>query len=365
MPAGISEAQLAAIRSINLSIIASTSAALKSNWDQLIRSSAPLAIPIRDATLKELSRSMTANALTSMQHALRAASSNPYFPSSLDEGSNVAAATISPLVMQAALTASDQLKEAFIREFRRAGQFDVDHAKRLSQLCSRLPIKEMQSAMSRAALEWTEKHSKQLTQLAVRLASDFDLRESMLGHLETASIDFRNFQSFNLFSVSSLEGISEFLQTEDLFTEQGPSDGLAIRLSGLLDVQPSEVRAAILTLLVTLLAAVIHTNFLTPQHGFSPNHIKATIDAFCPVVDTLLVTDGRGLEMRSSIRVTTRALSVYRRKSRKSGRILMLPAGQLVVVKRKSRNWSEVIVPDATEKPNMHGWVFSRHLRKL
>ena len=106
--------------------------------------------------------------------------------------------------------------------------------------------------------------------------------------------------------------------------------------------------------------------YLNVQSQISYQAISPTTIVYKPVITIIKKAERQGLHLPSEYRiVTSRRLNVRERPKRHSDIRGTLLAGDLVVMKKKKKNWSLVEYSNEETRVKIQGWVFTRYLRKI
>lgn len=222
--------------------------------------------------------------------------------------------------------------------------------------------KAIESALA-ASRVW---QSAGITNLASRILHEVEFRQAFMDRLESENLTAVPAADSEIPTGQILEAIETGIEESGL--AQNPQDvraSLNTLFSGWAKLPPALQNAVVQLIIGILLLAINHSVF--EKHDPS---IQVTVNQRVKIVqqitNNIIINIGATAEDRRHIRIVSKDdLPVFRSNRRDSEKVATLSAGQVVIVKQKNRNWTQIKWRANDTQQSYTGWVFTRFLKKL
>jgi hypothetical protein len=198
--------------------------------------------------------------------------------------------------------------------------------------------------------------------LASRIMREVEFRQAFLERLDSEDLATVKTLDLEIPTDKILEAIERGIE-ESGVTQQSENTQTSLNrlFSGWMKL-PQDLR----TLVIGILLLVIQYSIFEKHSSSLQIAINQRVKIVQNVTNNILISSGVTVDERRQIRIVSKDnLPVFRSNRRDSERVATLSAGQVVVVKRKNRNWTQVEWRDNDTQQISTGWVFTRYLKRI
>jgi hypothetical protein len=205
-----------------------------------------------------------------------------------------------------------------------------------------------------------------IASLASRISHEVEFRQAFMDRLESENLKAVRAADSEIPTEQILKAIETGIEESGLAQNSQDVQASLNRLfSGWAKLPPTLQNAVVQLIIGILLLTINHSIFekLNPSLQITINQRVKIVQQ---ITNNITINIGATAEDRRHIRIVSKDdLPVFRYNRRDSEKVATLSAGQVVIVKQKNRNWTQVQWRDNDTRENCTGWVFTRYLKKI
>ena len=202
-----------------------------------------------------------------------------------------------------------------------------------------------------------------LADFTERILREVEFRNALIDRLSTESRTPFSPDDTRIPTEQVLEALEAGIQESGIARNTGDPKTEVHVLFAQWNKLPTDLRAFIISVLAGMLVLLFQAMSSRPQ---SVTNINQQVKIVQKVTSVVFIENGIGHEARRLFRVISKNnVPVFSSNRRDSVKLGTIDAGQIVIVKTRKRNWTEIEWKDATTGEVCRGWVYTRYLKKI
>lgn len=208
--------------------------------------------------------------------------------------------------------------------------------------------------------------SRSISEFASRILRETEFRNALIKRLESEPVPETPPDTGSVSIETALNTIEQGLADSGVLQGSHNSELAVAQMFSWWSKQPTDVRSLTIALLVAIMSLVIEYGVFAKEQTDSELPLTQRVKIVQKITNNIFLNGGITGKERSQFRIVTKdRLPVFQSNRRDSARVATLRAAQIVFVKSKKRNWTQVEWKDLESDMMFTGWVFTRYLKKI
>lgn len=242
----------------------------------------------------------------------------------------------------------------------------ADAVSRMARIYSSPAFGGMSQAIQQAMATSQLWQSSRITDFASRILREIEFRDAFLQRLEAEPVGDCQPGVTQVSTQQVLGAVEQGLEESGILQPTENVEAAMAKMFSWWSRLPHDLRTLAITLLAGVILLVIEYGHFVKDQPTSQLPANQRVKIAQKITNNIFVNVGVSAAERSQFRVVTKDwLPVFRSNRRDSGKVATLAAAQVVTVKLKRRNWTQIEWKDAESQEMLCGWVFTRYLKKL